>query len=257
MIKKRAMTHDEASRVKLAGHKDEKEFAAAIGGELFRGDPRAKTDVVDKNGCAYSVKSGAKKWQIFLYSQKRLQEDMGFGVINGIGELLAECIDAFPPEFDEYRADKPRYKYQLRAPMRAVKDKLSKPKLLSAFFGKALFNDKVDFLAVKSGGFFHVFHKSDVLAVISKNVGVVNSQARTARQTPEQKVVFKAGSPRPTNLGEIEIRTDSKVHYREVKFWMFKNKTLTLLQDGITPKRENPASKIITYGAACEMLKDK
>lgn len=256
MIKRRAMTPDKASEVKLAGHRDEAEFAGAIGGRLFAGDRRAKPDVADGD-YYYSVKSGAKKWQIFLYSQKRLQEDAGFGVINGIGELLAECLNAFPPAFDAYRADKARYKNQLRAPMRAVKEKLSQPKLLKGFFAKALFNDKVDFLAVKSGGLFHVFHKSDVLAVMSANVGAVNSQARTARQTPEQKVVFKAGFPRLTTLGEIEIRNDSDVHYREVKFWMFKDKTLALLQDGITPKREHPGGKIITYGIACEMLHGK
>lgn len=253
-MKKRAMTSGKASEVKRAGHKDEAVFVEAIGGSLYGGDGRAKTDVVDKNGYAYSVKSGAKKWQIFLYSQKRLQEDMGFGVINGIGELLAECINAFPPGFDTYREDKPRYKKQLRARMVAVKEKLSQPKLLTAFFAKALFNDKVDFLAVKSGGVFHVFHKSDVLAVMSEHVGVVNSQARMAGQTPEQKVVFKAGSPRPTTLGEIEIRNDSKAHYREVKFWMFKHKTLALLQGSITPKREYVRGKVLTYGVACKML---
>lgn len=253
MIKKRAMTPDKASEIKRTGHKDEAEFAEIIGGSLFAGDRRAKPDVADDK-YFYSVKSGAKKWQIFLYSQKRLQEDMGFGVINGIGALLAECLNAFPSGFDAYRADKPRYKNQLRTPMRAVKEKLSKPKLLTSFFGKALFNDKVDFLAVKSGGVFHVFHKSDVLTAISANVSVVNSQARTARQTPEQKVVFKAGAPRPTTLGEIEIRNDSEAHYREVKFWMFKNKTLALLQENIKPPREHIRNKVLTYGIARQML---
>ena len=255
MQKRKAMTPDAARGVKQAGYRDEAEFAEAIGGHLFGGSGQAKTDVVDKNNYAYSVKSGAKKWQIFLYSPNRLLEDVAFGAINGIGELLVRCINAFPKEIDDYRADKPRFKNQLRAPMRAVKEKLLKPGLMTAFFDKALFNGKVHFFVVKSDGVFHVFHKSDVLAALSSEVSVVNSQARTANQTSEQKVVFKSGAPIPTNLGEIEIRTDSEAHYREVKFWMYKNKTLSLLQDNIISARKSIHEKVFVYGVACEKLR--
>ena len=37
-----------------------------------------KKDVIDSEGRSYSVKSGEKKWQIFLYGKKRFGEDYTF-----------------------------------------------------------------------------------------------------------------------------------------------------------------------------------
>lgn len=254
MQKSRAMKSGKASKVKRAGHRDEKAFARLIQGKIVSESPQPKADVVDRGGNAFSVKSGAQKWQIFLYGRNRLMEDAGFGAINGIGELLAGCIDAFPETYAQYRANKQEHKARLREPMRAIKDKLRQPPLLERFLEKSLFNGKVDFLAVKSGAVFHVFHKSDVLDVLSGHVCAENSRARARGQTSEQKVVFKSATPRLTTLGEIEMRADSPRRFRQVKFWMYKNKTLSLLRRNITASRARPDGKIIHYGAAVEKL---
>lgn len=64
---KRAMSHEKASAVKLSGHAKEKEFAKLIGlNDEYKNDKKAKKDVIDFNGDAHSVKSGAKKWQVFF-----------------------------------------------------------------------------------------------------------------------------------------------------------------------------------------------
>jgi len=88
--KRRAMTTEAARRVKLAGHQAEKEFANLIGGQIYPGS--RKKDVVDARGNIHSVKSGAKKWQIFLYGKKRFEDSIGF-----LGaHLFIDCIDSFP-----------------------------------------------------------------------------------------------------------------------------------------------------------------
>jgi hypothetical protein len=45
-------------------------------------------------------------------------------------------------------------------------------------------------------------------------------------QYDDQKVVFKFEGK---TIGEIEMRNDSEVHYREVKFWLHKALSLELL----------------------------
>lgn len=62
--KKRAMTSENARRVRQQGHDAEEEFASLIGGKTHSSGK--KKDVIDKRGDIHSVKSGDKKWQIFL-----------------------------------------------------------------------------------------------------------------------------------------------------------------------------------------------
>lgn len=82
--KKRALTSDAARLVRQQGHDDAREFALAIGMlDDYRNNPAAKKDVVDPSGDTHSVKSGQKKWQIFLYSLSRFQNDSAFKVMEG------------------------------------------------------------------------------------------------------------------------------------------------------------------------------
>jgi len=67
-------------------------------------------------------------------------------------------------------------------------------------------------------------------------------------QVDDQKVTFKFNDG-GTTIGEIEMRNDSDVHYREVKFWMDREKTLDLLRLKINTKK-SIGDKIITYGKA-------
>lgn len=97
MSKKRAMSSEKASQVKLKGHQDAREFAEVLGiGKEFKSEPQAKKDVIDVNGYSYSVKSGEKKWQIFLYGKTRFEKDYTFKGMNGLGKLFLDCINIFP-----------------------------------------------------------------------------------------------------------------------------------------------------------------
>lgn len=226
--RKRALSSEDARRIRLRGYEDAREFARAIGlRDDYKNDPRAKKDVIDPSGDAHSVKSGEKKWQIFLYGLGRFWADDTFGAMNGIGDALAACINAFPSDFRAYQRNKAAAKERLRRPMRKLAELLQDKRILRAFLNKSLFNaGEVNYLSVKHEGVFHVFLNQDVIQVFSDNLEVCNSRARTAGQTPEQKVLFRCNG---INLGELEMRNDSEIHYREVRFNMIKPKVMELL----------------------------
>src|SRR3990167_10124032 len=105
--KKRGLSSEGARWVRQSGHNDALEFAISIGlPRDYQNDHKAKKDVIDPSGDAHSVKSGNKKWQIFLYGLGRFKSDDAFRVMNGIGDLLIKCIKSFPGTFHEYQADK-------------------------------------------------------------------------------------------------------------------------------------------------------
>lgn len=220
-MKKRAMFHQQASYVKLQGHKDAKEFAELLGiGKEFKSDPQAKKDVIDSEGYSYSVKSGNKKWQIFLYSKSRFEKDFTFKGMNGVGDLLLKCIESFPEKRSDYIRNKIFYKNQLQEPMKQLCEKLKEKRLLAAFLDKSMFNSgEVNFLVVKDENIFHIFMNEDVVNTLTDNIEVENSKARVEGQVDNQKVVFKLEGK---TIGEIEMRNESDIHYREVKFWLSK-----------------------------------
>jgi len=226
--KKRALSSEDARRVRQRGYDDALEFALSIGlSSDYKNDPHAKKDVIDPSGDAHSVKSGEKKWQIFLYRLERFWSDDAFAAMNGIGDLLAECINAFPPTFSAYQRDKVSAKERLRKPMKKLADKLQERRILRAFLNKALFNaGEVNYLTVKHEDIYRVFLNQDVIKVLSDNLEVCNSRALSAGQMPEQKVLFRYNG---VNLGELEMRNDSQIHYREVRFNMIKPKVMELL----------------------------
>jgi len=224
----RASSSDQARAYRQAGHNDARQFAYSIGLPTdYKNDPHAKKDVIDPSGDAHSVKSGQKKWQIFLYGLGRFWTDDAWGTMNGIGDLLAECINAFPTDFKAYQRNKPAAKERLRRPMKKIAALLQDKRRLRSFLNKSLFNGgEVNYLTVKHEGIFHVFLNQDVIQVFGDNLEVCNSRAITASQTPEQKVLFRYNG---LNLGELEMRNDSEVHYREVRFNMIKPKAMDLL----------------------------
>ena len=87
MIKNRASSSSHASSYKIQGHKDEEEFSSLLEGKIIKGT--GKADFIDKNGKQYSIKGGAKKWQIFLYSRNRFLNDQDLE-----DEILNERINA-------------------------------------------------------------------------------------------------------------------------------------------------------------------
>src|SRR3990167_1963306 len=96
--KKRGLSSENARWVRQSGHNDALEFAITIGlPRDYSNDSKAKKDVIDPSGDAHSVKSGHKKWQIFLYGLGRFESDDAFRVMNGIGDLLIQCIKTTKP----------------------------------------------------------------------------------------------------------------------------------------------------------------
>jgi len=246
--KSRASSSAEARRYRQQGHDDALLFALAIGlDEDYKNDLKAKKDVIDPSGDAHSVKSGEKKWQIFLYGLNRFESDAFFRVMNGMGQLLIECIKSFPATFEEYESNKSEAKEKLRPHMVALSDKLQDKHRLRAFIGKSIFNGgEVNYLTVYERGKFHVFWGKEVEQVMADNFEVTNSKARQAGQFPEQKVIFKFEGK---NLAELEMRNDSPVHYREIRFNMVKPKAMKLLFSKITATH-NYNDKVILYGEA-------
>ena len=246
--RKRGLSSEDARIVRQRGHNDAKEFALAIGlTDDYKNDPKAKKDVIDPSGEAHSVKSGEKKWQIFLYSEGRFESDVAFSVMNGMGQILLECIRAFPRTFAEYQADKVTAKERLRTHMVALKDRLQDKTRLKAFLNKSIFNGgEVLYLTVKDAGMFHVFYGPEVINVLADNLEVCNSRTIFIGSMPEQKVLFKYAG---VNLGEIEMRNDSKVHYREIRFNMIKKIVMGLLYAKIKVT-DKYSSRVLVHGEA-------
>lgn len=252
MAKKKAMTSEKASYVKRKGHADAREFAELLGiGKEYKSEPQAKKDVIDLEGRSYSVKSGEKKWQIFLYGKTRFEQDYTFRGMNGLGNLFLQCIKSFPESRSEYLENKEVYKKKLQLPMRKLCQKLNKKRLLAAFIDKSMFNSgEVDFLVIKEEGIFYVFWGREVVEILTNNFKVENSKARGKNQYDAQKVILKVSGK---TYGEIEMRNDSEGHYRQVKFWLDKKLTFNLLNSQIQ-KIKNLTQRIILYGNAINKL---
>lgn len=253
MAKKKAMTHRKASYVRRKGHADAREFAKCLGiGKEYKSDPRAKKDIIDSEGHSYSVKSGENKWQIFLYGKTRFENDYTFKGMNGLSELFLQCIESFPESRKDYLKNKEVYKRNLQKPMRKLCQRLKEKRILAAFIDKSMFNSgEVDFLVIKEGNLFHVFWSREVVDVLTENYNVENSKAKGKNQMDDQKVIFKVSGK---THGEIEMRNDSDIHYREVKFWLDKKLTFELLTSQIK-MAQNFNDRIILYGKAINKLK--
>jgi hypothetical protein len=167
--------------------------------------------------------------------------------MNGIGEILIDCINVFPKSFDEYQKNKLETKEKLQPCMVALADKLQDKHRLRVFISKSMFNGgEVNYLTALDNEKFHVFWGKEVSRVMTNNLIVLNSQARQVGQFPEQKVIFKYEK---TTLGEIEVRRDSPSHYKEILFSVLKPKIMKLLYSKITFK-QNYNDTVVVYGEA-------
>ena len=237
---KRAMSREVASYKKGTGHVNERWFARLIEGEVV-GAGTGKTDVIDQQDKTYSVKSG-EWWQIFLYGRDRFVTDAEFRDIGNIANLFIDCIDAFPDNRNDYVDNKTYFKERLQHPMRQLKNEICEPILLTQLLSKAIFNgDEVAYLSIlpmeltdknvpEDQKHFHVFSASDVTRLLSTKLQIRNSKARNYKQMDDQKVIF---CYRNRNVGEIEIRTDSDVHYRQAKWRFNATSILGLLRNNL------------------------
>ena len=246
------MTGDAARAKKISGHSNEAEFARLIGGELHAGLATDKPDVIDKNGDAHSVKSG-KFWQIFLYGRERFVANTNFNDIGNLCPLFIDCLDTFPGTYEKYAADKHSAKIKLQPAMRALLAEMQRPTVLSRFLQKGLFDGQaVLYLTVSRSiansahKHHHIFHRDDAIEVLSK-LTLENSRARTAEQYSDLKVLFKTTK----NVGEIEVRADSKMHYKQMKWRFNGNLIFEFLHENLpAPKKPNPS--IFVYGCAAK-----
>jgi len=247
---KRGLSSSDARLVRKRGHDDAKEFALLIGLEHdYQNDPTAKKDVIDPSGDTHSLKSGEKKWQLFLYGINRFKEDDFFQAMNGVGQLIIQCLESFPEKYEDYVQDKNAAKERCRIPMRQLAASLQKKHLVRALINKAIFNaGEVNYLTVKHENVYHVFLDKDVVQVFADAVEVCNSQAYSKNQMPEQKVIFKYNG---LNLAELEMRNDTPVHYREVRFNMIKPRMMELLFSKIQLASKY-SEKIRVYGNAAK-----
>jgi len=252
MRKRRAMTTERAQQVRQEGHDNALLFALELGlSKDYQNDLQAKKDVIDPSGDAHSVKSGAKRWQIFLYGRNRFLNDDGFMALDGIGHLLVHCIDAFPPSYEEYRKYPEPAKERLKTPMRELRDRFQRKAILRAFLMKSIFNGgEVNYLSILYQDKFHVFLNSDVVKAMAANFQVVNSKARSDAETDDQKVLFRYQGK---NVAELEVRRDSVDHYQQILFVMTIKRAMEMLFQHIPKSTELPTSKIVSiYGEAAK-----
>ena len=139
--------------------------------------------------------------------------------------------------------------------MRALKDFLTSVNSIFLHSNKLIFlqeaifhSSEVDYLTIKEKNQFHIFDANEVIITIDKATAVANSKAKQDTQMDDQKVIFKL-IDKDITIGEIEMRNDSQVHYRQVKFWLDRELTLGLFKEKIKPARRK-SQKIIVYGRA-------
>ena len=258
---RRAMTTTHASQVKLAGHRNEYDFAALIGGQVNLGSHTDKKDVIDQQHRSHSVKAGTW-WQVFLYGRERLRTNTIFQGLGQVANIMIACLDAYPPTYADYLRDKPAAKRRLQPEMRNLLAELQKKVIFRAFLNKALFDGgNADYLTVFPGPaaapahqkVFHVFHKDDVVQELTSVVTLRNSKARKASETDDQKVIFWS-SLHKKNIGEIEDRHDGPVHYKEMKFRLNAKGVFEILTNQIAGKSQ-PRPRVFAYGRAARLFR--
>lgn len=240
MGKPRRMSSRKASHVNKQGHKEEQKLADFLGRDSYGGVD--KKDNLDKDGEIHSLKAGLKRSQWFLLSRNTLREGEPWACLNGLGQIMGAASDAVTQTatYDEYKTHKsPKRiaaKKALAGRMRQLLRKLegtdipagparSRHRLrrIKAILSGAIFRgNECTYLTWKDrdSGEYHIYHRDNVLDVLSKNVVLRNSKARSAMEDDDQKVIFDYPHPNPKRLPwagiEIEIRTSTKGHYGRV-----------------------------------------
>lgn len=290
--RRRAPSSDISREKKLSGHLREGDYAALINGETISGTQ--KGDVKDKQGNLYSVKSG-KKWQVFLYGYDRISLSRYLSVLQPCLDAFTKdpdryfidrikCIEYKEAYVKEHGREKAKKlsndvvietlgtntyidaKEKLAKSTALVRDRLANKNNLRNFLGEALFNnEEVSFLAIKDttykkDGIFKVFAKEDVLDTFTERLFPEVSKAGNVPEdynVAAQKTLlcYLKSNGKSKNIVEIEIRNDSNIHYRQVRFNMYSKDALTLLMErkvALPVKEAFEGVKI--YGRAIELL---
>ena len=163
-------------------------------------------------------------------------------------------------------------KEQLSSATLGISTALQNKKILRNFLGEALFNNQeVLFLAIKDTTYkkddlFKVFWREDILDILAVELSPATSLAgrvsvdynvagqktllRYKRINPKTKKISEK------NIVEIEIRNDSDVHYRQVRFNMLSKDVLSLLLNKTKSLDVKEMCKgVKVYGGAIKILK--
>jgi len=292
--RRRAPSSEISSEKKLSGHQRESDYSTLIGGEVLRGTQ--KGDVKDKNGNLHSVKSGKKwQVFLYAYSRISKSRHLNIlkPCLDAFPEDYKQylfdrekCI-AFKEEYFRKHGKEAakrlsnddvvkqlgtantyiESKTKLGQTTHSICNKLKDKDCLRNFLGEALFNNaEVEFLAIKDStykedGLFKVFTKKDVLDIMSdKFLPSVSVAGRVPvyYNVAGQKTLFRYQKPdgKLKNIVEIEIRNDSSLHYRQVRFNMYSKDALCLLLN--IPQRlpaEYLSNHVVAYGQAIETLR--
>ncbi len=105
---------------------------------------------------------------------------------------------------------------------------------------------------IKNDDKFHVFYNNDVIDILTKNLLRETSKANAEGQIDYQKVTMVYNEK---NVGTIEIRHDSKEHYRQAVFSLDKKPIFELLSACTT--KEDWGDKVRVYGKAIKKFAKK
>lgn len=228
--KKKAMSSEKASFVKKAGHINETEFALIIGGQVISG--QGKPDVV-KNDFYFSLKKVCKRIQVANYcrTSKSWVESSPSAMI------CKDILTIYPESFDDYKVNKHQIKTMLRPKMIAFKEHLSEPANLAEYLSLVFTKSgKVQFIVMKEGTKHYIFDSAEAIDIIVESAIIINSRARKAGDTHEQKVLITIPNGKGKgyqNLLELEIRNSSKGHYASFQCGCNRDPLLRLLKSSI------------------------
>ncbi len=208
--KKKAMSSEKASFVKKEGHTNEDDFAPLINGEKVKGT--GKADIL-KNGYKFSLKKICSRIQFALYGK----DSKNWVETSPSAVKCKTILSIYPDSFAEYQGNKTHYKSLLREKMVDFKDHLSLKDNLKEYLSLIITKSgEVDYLVMKDVTNHFIFDANEAIdTIVSKSV-VVNSKARKAGDTPEQKVLITIPKGKGfVNLIELETRNSSEGHYAE------------------------------------------
>ena len=246
--RKKAMSSEKASVVKKAGHSNEDDFAALIGGVVVKG--HTKPDVV-KNDIGFSLKKVCKRIQFALYSRNSTNWAQG----SESAQICKDLLTIYPPTFEEYKTNKQNTKQQLRTKMLLLKEHLAtNPENLREYLSLVMTNHgEVEYLVMRDrDDKQYIFNANEAIDTIVKNAIVANSQSRKAGDTPEQKTLITIPNKNETryvNLMELETRNSSPGHYAEFLCVCNRDPLFDLLVKHITEEQVFK-EKMIVRGSA-------
>lgn len=290
--RRRAPSSTISSEKKLGGHSREESFANHIQGAVIRGTQKA--DVEDQYGNLFSVKSG-KKWQIFLYNYNRISTGNYINIITGCLDSFTDNTQRYFEDREKCIEFKENYvhihgrekakqlpnshveealgfneyvnsKRKLKDKTIEVRDALKDTMFLRSFLNEAIFNNnEVGMWAIKdttydNDGVFKVFAREDVLDVFCAKLSVDVSKAGNVPEdynVDGQKTLLRyLKNGKPKNIGEIEVRNDSKEKYKLVRFNMYSKDVLELLLNKQNNfQKAQMGSHVLVFGKAIEMMR--